>query len=180
MTKRSAGLLVYRRPSLDRDGGLEVDLEVDLEVFLVHPGGPFWAKKDHGAWSISKGEYEESEPPLEAALREFREETGFAVGGDFAGEFLELGAVRQAGGKLVTAWACAGDFDPAHLVSNECEIEWPPRTGKLIRIPEVDRGAWFPISEACNRIFASQQEFLNRLLQKLGQDTPCQDPPPTA
>jgi predicted NUDIX family NTP pyrophosphohydrolase len=160
MTKRSAGLLVYRR--LDRDGGLEADLDGGLEVFLVHPGGPFWAKKDHGAWSIPKGEYEENEPPLEAALREFHEETGFTVSGDF----LELGVIRQAGGKLVTVWACAGDFDPAQLTSNECEIEWPPRTGRRIQIPEVDRGAWFAIPEARIRIFTSQQEFLDRLLSK--------------
>ena len=156
MSKRSAGLLVHRRG------------ERGLEVFLVHPGGPFWAKKDLSAWSIPKGEYEESEPPLEAALREFREETGFAV----SGNFLELGTIRQAGGKLVSAWACAGDFDPAHLTSNECEIEWPPRSGRLIRIPEVDRGAWFPISEARSRIFESQQEFLDRLLARLGEDPP--------
>ncbi|MGB6742152.1 MAG: NUDIX domain-containing protein [Terracidiphilus sp.] len=159
MSKRSAGLLVYRRG------------ERGLEVFLVHPGGPLWAKKDLGAWSIPKGEYEESEPPLDAALREFREETGFAVNGDF----VELGAIRQAGGKLVSAWACAGDFDPAHLTSNECEIEWPPRSGRLISIPEVDRGAWFPIPEARSRIFESQQEFLDRLLAVLHEN-----PPPAA
>ena len=154
MTKRSAGLLVYRRG------------ESGIEVFLVHPGGPFWAKKDQGAWSIPKGEYEENELPLEAALREFGEETGFAVSGDF----LELGTIRQAGGKLVTAWACAADFDAARLRSNECEIEWPPRTGRLISIPEVDRGAWFPVSEARSRIFESQQEFLDRLLARVGED----------
>ena len=175
MTKRSAGLLVYRRTARDRhrsfEIGLETGLEAGLEVFLVHPGGPFWAKKDHGAWSIPKGEYEENEPPLEAALREFREETGFTVTGDF----LELGAIRQTGGKLVTAWACAGDFDPAQLTSNECEIEWPPRTGRLIRIPEVDRGAWFPIPEARIRIFETQQPFLDRLLEKLHEV-----PPPAA
>ncbi len=157
MPKRSAGLLVYRRHHRGCDRG--------LEVFLVHPGGPIWAKKDQGAWSIPKGEYDESEPPLEAAIREFGEETGFSVSGDF----LELGALRQAGGKLVTAWACAGDFDPARLVSNECQIEWPPRSGRRIRIPEVDRGAWFAIAEARIRIFESQQEFLDRLLEKLGE-----------
>jgi len=156
MPKRSAGLLVYRRRSHD------------LEVFLVHPGGPFWAKKDLGAWSIPKGEYEESEPPLQAAIREFGEETGFSVTGDF----LELGVIRQAGGKLVSAWACAGDFDPASLVSNTCEIEWPPRSGRRITIPEVDRGAWFAIAEARTRIFATQQPFLDRLIEKLREDTP--------
>ncbi|HVU45022.1 MAG TPA: NUDIX domain-containing protein [Terracidiphilus sp.] len=153
MPKRSAGLLVYRR----RTSG--------LEVFLIHPGGPLWAKKDLGAWSIPKGEYDESEPPLQAAIREFGEETGFSV----SGEFLELGVIRQAGGKLVSAWACAGDFDPAQLVSNECEIEWPLRSGRKISIPEVDRGAWFAIPEARTRIFESQQPFLDRLLEKLGE-----------
>jgi len=160
MPKRSAGLLVYRRPQPDRGD--------DLEVFLVHPGGPLWAKKDQGAWSIPKGEYEESEPPLEAALREFNEETGFAVSGDF----LELGIVRQAGGKLVVAWACAGDFDPAQLVSNECEIEWPPRSRRRILIPEVDRGAWFSLAQARTHILESQQPFLDRLLARLGENGP--------
>lgn len=151
MPKRSAGLLVYRRH------------HHVLQVFLVHPGGPFWAKKDLRAWSIPKGEYEADEPPLQAAIREFGEETGFSV----AGDFLDLGVIRQPGGKLVSAWACPGDFDPARLVSNECEIEWPPRSGRRISIPEVDRGAWFAIPEARNRIFESQQEFLDRLLEKL-------------
>jgi predicted NUDIX family NTP pyrophosphohydrolase len=153
MPKRSAGLLVYRR----RTSG--------LEVFLIHPGGPLWAKKDLGAWSIPKGEYDESEPPLQAAIREFGEETGFSI----SGEFLELGVIRQAGGKLVSAWACAGDFDPAQLVSNQCEIEWPLRSGRKISIPEVDRGAWFAIPEARIRIFESQQPFLDCLLEKLAE-----------
>ena len=151
MSKRSAGLLVYRR----RQG--------ELEVFLIHPGGPFWAKKDLGAWSIPKGEYLEGEEPLAAALREFQEETGFAVQADF----IELGMVTQAGGKVVSAWACAGDFDASKLISNSCEIEWPPRTGRLITIPEVDRGEWFSIGEAQKRIWTSQQPFLERLSTKL-------------
>lgn len=130
-----------------------------LEVFLVHPGGPFWAKKDLGAWSISKGEYAEGEAPLEAAIREFQEETGFAA----QGEFLELGAVQQAGGKIVTAWAFEGDCDPDKLVSNNCQVEWPPRSGRMIEIPEVDRGGWFSISEANERILKSQAPFLTRL-----------------
>jgi predicted NUDIX family NTP pyrophosphohydrolase len=147
MAKRSAGLLMYRR----REG--------HLEVFLVHPGGPFWAKKDLGAWSISKGEYVEGELPLEAARREFEEETGFAAGGDF----LELGAVQQAGGKIVSAWAFEGDCDPGKLVSNRCQVEWPPRSGRQIEIPEVDRGDWFSITEAKERILKSQAPFLERL-----------------
>src|ERR1700739_2478722 len=116
MPKRSAGLLMYRR------GGS------GLEVLLVHPGGPFWAKKDLGALSIPKGEYAEGDPPLEAAKREFREETGFAVEGDP----FELGTVQQGGGKLVLVWAVEGDCDPEKLVSNTCSIAWPPRSGRTI------------------------------------------------
>ncbi len=134
-----------------------------LEVFLVHPGGPFWAKKDLGAWSICKGEYVDGELPLEAAKREFAEETGFLA----EGEFLELGTVQQAGGKLVSAWGVAGDCDPAKLVSNRCQVEWPPRSGRLIEIPEVDRGGWFSLSEAKQRILKSQTPFLDRLSQRL-------------
>jgi predicted NUDIX family NTP pyrophosphohydrolase len=151
LPKRSAGLLMYRRR------------EEHLEIFLVHPGGPFWAKKDLGAWSISKGEYVEGELALEAARREFQEETGFAAEGDF----LELGAVQQAGGKIVMAWAFEGDCDPGKLVSNRCEIEWPPRSGRKIEIPEVDRGDWFSIAEAKERILKSQAPFLDRLQQNL-------------
>ena len=147
MPKRSAGLLMYRRHNRQ------------LEVFLVHPGGPFWAKKDLGAWSISKGEYLEGELPLEAARREFEEETGFAATGDF----LDLGAVQQAGGKVVSAWAFEGDCDPNKLISNRCEIEWPPRSGRKIEIPEVDRASWFSIAEAKERILKSQVPFLERL-----------------
>jgi predicted NUDIX family NTP pyrophosphohydrolase len=151
MPKRSAGLLMYRR------------YKGHLEVLLVHPGGPFWAKKDLGAWSISKGEYVEGELPLEAARREFEEETSFAAQGDF----LELGAVQQAGGKVVSAWAFEGDCDPSKLVSNRCQIEWPPRSGHQIEIPEVDRGAWFSIAEAKERILKSQAPFLDRLSRLL-------------
>jgi predicted NUDIX family NTP pyrophosphohydrolase len=147
MAKQSAGLLMYRL----RNG--------QLEVFLVHPGGPFWAKKDFGAWSISKGEYVAGEPALEAAKREFQEETGFAAQGDF----LSLGQVQQAGGKVVTAWAFAGDCDPGQLISNRCEIEWPPRSGRKMEIAEVDRGDWFSIAEAKERILKSQAPFLERL-----------------
>lgn len=136
----------------------------NLEVFLVHPGGPFWAKKDEGAWSIPKGEYLESEQPLEAAKREFQEETGFIPGQ----EFLELGAVKQAGGKLVTAWAFEGDCDPQKLTSDLCRIEWPPRSGRTIEFPEIDRGGWFSISAARKRILKSQEPFVDMLLRKLG------------
>jgi predicted NUDIX family NTP pyrophosphohydrolase len=153
MPKRSAGLLMYRR----RDG--------QVEVFLVHPGGPFWAKKDIGAWSICKGEYAESELPLEAAKREFQEETGFTA----QGSFHELGVVQQASGKLVTAWAFEGDCDPSKLISNHCQVEWPPRSGRMIEIPEVDRGGWFSIEAARERILKAQEPFLDRLSQMLNQ-----------
>jgi predicted NUDIX family NTP pyrophosphohydrolase len=151
MAKQSAGLLMYR----SRHG--------QLEVFLVHPGGPFWARKDLGAWSISKGEYAPGEPALEAAKREFQEETGFAT----QGEFLSLGEVRQAGGKVVSAWAFEGDCDPSQLVSSRCEIEWPPRSGRKMEIAEVDRGDWFSIAEAKERILKSQAPLLERLSQLL-------------
>jgi predicted NUDIX family NTP pyrophosphohydrolase len=150
MVKRSAGLLMYRW----RTPG-------ELEVFLVHPGGPFWAKKDLGAWSICKGEYQESELPLEAAKREFQEETGFAA----RGNFVELGEVRQASGKIVSAWAFEGDCDPGKLVSNLCQVEWPPRSGRKIDIPEVDRGDWFSMAKAREHILKSQTPFLDRLSQ---------------
>jgi predicted NUDIX family NTP pyrophosphohydrolase len=153
MAKRSAGLLMYRR----RSG--------QLEVFLVHPGGPFWAKKDMGAWSICKGEYAESELPLEAAKREFQEETGFTA----EGSFLELGLVQQASGKIVSAWAFEGDCDPGKLISNRCQVEWPPRSGRMIEIPEVDRGGWFSIEAARERILKAQGPFLDRLSQMLNQ-----------
>src|ERR1700710_845960 len=122
MPKRSAGILLYRRTP---DGG--------CEVLVGHMGGPFWSKKDAGAWSIPKGEYLEDDDALEAARREFREETGFVADGDF----LDLGVVKQTGGKAVTAWAFEGDCDPRNLVSNTCEIEWPPRSGRTIEFPEV-------------------------------------------
>jgi predicted NUDIX family NTP pyrophosphohydrolase len=135
----------------------------DLEVFLVHLGGPFWANKDLGAWSIPKGEYVEGEQPLEAATREFQEETGFAV----QGSFLELGVVKQAGGKVVSVWAFEGDCDPRNLTSNRCQLEWPSRSGRLIEFPEVDRGDWFSITEARERILKSQMPFLDRLSRTL-------------
>ncbi len=135
-----------------------------LEVFLAHPGGPFWAKKDAAAWTIPKGEYDSDEEPLAAAKREFAEETGFAP----EGEFLDLGTVTQNSGKVVSAWAVEGDLDPAKLVSNFCEVEWPPRSKKRISIPEVDRGAWYSIEEAREKIFTAQGKFLDVLLGKVG------------
>lgn len=135
----------------------------EMEVFLVHPGGPFWATKDAGAWTVPKGEYLNGEEPLDAAKREFTEETGF-VG---KGEFTDLGVVRQASGKLVNAWAFEGDCDPKKLVSNFCEIEWPPRSGRKMEVPEVDRGAWFTLREARMAILKSQQAFLDVLAEKV-------------
>jgi predicted NUDIX family NTP pyrophosphohydrolase len=133
------------------------------EVFLVHPGGPFFAKKDLGAWTVPKGEYLEDELPLEAAKREFQEETGFPV----PECFLDLGSIKQAGGKIVSAWAFEGDCDPAKMISNHCEVEWPPRSGRLIEIPEADRGAWFSIDEAKARIKSTQIPLLDRLTKAL-------------
>jgi predicted NUDIX family NTP pyrophosphohydrolase len=147
MPKRSAGLMMYRR-SAD-----------DLEVFLVHPGGPLWARKDKGAWTIPKGECEEDENPLVAARREFEEETGFHA----TGEFIDLGSIKQKSGKIVTGWAFEGDCDPAQLVSNTCVIEWPPRSGRRLEIPEVDRGRWFGIHEAGKYIRAEQKKLMDSL-----------------
>jgi predicted NUDIX family NTP pyrophosphohydrolase len=134
-----------------------------LEVFLVHPGGPFFVKKDLGTWTIPKGEYVDGELPLEAAKREFQEETGFPV----PDTFLDLGWIKQAGGKIVSAWAFEGDCDPAKMSSNICEVEWPPRSGRRIEIPEADRGAWFSIDEAKERIKSTQIPLVDRLAKAL-------------
>jgi predicted NUDIX family NTP pyrophosphohydrolase len=130
-----------------------------LEVFLAHPGGPLWAGKDQGAWTIPKGEYGPDENPLAAARREFEEETGFPATGDF----LELGTVKQKSGKVVTAWAFEGDCDPDKLRSNTCKIEWPPRSGRRLEIPEVDRGRWFSMEEARSYIREEQRPLLDHL-----------------
>jgi predicted NUDIX family NTP pyrophosphohydrolase len=132
-----------------------------IEIFLVHPGGPFWAKKD--AWTIPKGEYDDSEDAFDAACREFLEETSFLA----EGPFLDLGEVKQPSGKLVRAWAFAGDCDPAQLRSNTCLVEWPPRSGREIEIPEVDRGQWFTPEIARERIFKGQEVLVDRLLRLL-------------
>jgi predicted NUDIX family NTP pyrophosphohydrolase len=162
MAKQSAGLLLFRRC----DPGPYSATGAGLEVFLVHPGGPFWAKKDLGAWSVPKGEYYEDEEPLAAALREFREETGFGEIAALPGSaFFTLGSVRQNSGKVVTAWAVEFDVDASRITSNLAEIEWPPRSGRRIRVPEVDRAAWFLVHEARTRILAAQQPFLDRLIE---------------
>ena len=149
--KRSAGLLMYRR-------ALGI-----VEVFLVHPGGPYWSKKNEGSWTIPKGEYETGEEPLGAAVREFQEETGFKV----SGPFIALGSVQQKTGKIVVAWAFEGNCEPADLVSNTCEIEWPPRSGKKLVIPEVDRGDWFSFDRARKVIRNEQTPLLDALRQQL-------------
>ena len=145
--KRSAGLLLYRRAP-------------EFEVLLVHPGGPFFAKKDDGVWSVPKGEYEPDEDPLAAAVREFEEELGSPPP---AGERIDLGDVKQRAGKIVSAWAVEGDIDAAAVVSNTFEMEWPPRSGRTAEYPEIDRAEWFDLATARTKILAAQQPFLDRL-----------------
>jgi predicted NUDIX family NTP pyrophosphohydrolase len=145
--KQTAGILLYRI----RNG--------DLEVFLVHPGGPFWIKKDDGAWSIPKGEIEEREDHLHAAKREFCEETGFSLDGNF----IALTPLKQRGGKIVHAWAVEGDVDAQSIKSNLFSMEWPPRSGKHAEFPEVDRAGWFTLEAAKGKILPGQAEFLEEL-----------------
>jgi predicted NUDIX family NTP pyrophosphohydrolase len=151
--KRSAGILLYRV----RAG--------TLEVLLAHPGGPFWAKKDAGAWTIPKGEIGDGEDAEAAARREFSEETGLEV----AGPLLPLSPIRQRSGKAVLAWAAAGDCDPAQLRSNTFSMEWPPKSGRQAEFPEIDRAAWFPLGEARARILPAQVPLLEELEQRLGR-----------
>jgi predicted NUDIX family NTP pyrophosphohydrolase len=154
-TKRSAGILLFR------DGSAAAP-----EFLLVHPGGPFWAKRDAGAWSIPKGQIEDGEDPRDCALREIEEELG-TLPPLVPDELVELGSVRQRAGKVVEAWAGEADFDPAGLASNTFEMEWPPRSGKQREFPEVDRAEWFDLDEARRRILPAQAEFLDRLLAHL-------------
>lgn len=153
MGKRSAGLLVHRAGPDGR-----------LEVLLVHPGGPFWANKDAAAWSIPKGEYTEGEDPLAVARREFAEELGVPAP---AGPMVDLGTVRQAGGKEVVAWAIEGDLDVTAVVSNTFEMEWPPRSGSLQAFPEVDRAEWFTVDVAREKLHTAQRTFLDVLEDRL-------------
>jgi predicted NUDIX family NTP pyrophosphohydrolase len=134
-------------------------------VLLVHPGGPLWATRDDGAWSIPKGEFTQEEEPLRAALRECQEEIGLAVTGDL----ISLGEVRQPGGKLVYAWAVAAEFDPASLASNSFSMEWPPGSGRAREFPEVDRAGWFGLEQARRKILKGQLPLLDRLRERLGQ-----------
>ncbi len=152
MPKKSAGLLLFR------------DASDYFEVLLVHPGGPFWAKKGDGAWSIPKGEFEEDEDPFDAAKREFEEETGIAPSGDV----IPLETLRQPSGKLIYAWALKGDFDPVVLKSNTFSMEWPPKSGRQQEFPEIDRAAWFSIEAARRKILKGQAAFLLQLREELG------------
>jgi predicted NUDIX family NTP pyrophosphohydrolase len=151
--KVSAGLLVFRRH------------RGELQVLLVHPGGPFWANRDAGAWSIPKGEVDPAETLLDAARREFHEETGFTV----AGEFVPLTPARQRSGKVVHAWAALGDCDPAHLRSNTFSLEWPPHSGETREFPEVDRSAWLSIPDALRQIVPGQAGLVRELESLVGR-----------
>lgn len=151
MARQSAGILMYRRRA-DR-----------TEVFLIHPGGPFWSKKDDGAWSIPKGEFTHEELPLDAARREFQEETGFTVSGDFTA----LEPIRQAGGKIVHAWVVEGDCDAAAVQSNTFSMEWPLRSGQCNTFPEVDRAGWFTLEQAETKMLKSQRPLLDQFRRLL-------------
>ena len=153
MPVRSAGILLYRQGASGP------------EVLLVHPGGPFWARRDEGAWSIPKGEHDDGEEAVDAARREFAEETGSALALE---TLVPLGEVRQRSGKRVAAWAAEGDLDPADVRSNTFEMEWPPRSGQMQAFPEVDRAEWFPLEEAQRRMLPAQAPFVDRLREQLG------------
>lgn len=151
MPNRSAGLLLYRRS------------RPDPEVLLVHPGGPFWIRKDDGAWTMPKGLIEGDESPLAAAKREFKEEMGFLP----RGPFIELGSFKQPSRKLIFAWAVEGDFDPRHLKCNSFSLEWPPKSGRMRDFPEVDRAAWFEASKASGKITKGQLPIIQELFRQL-------------
>jgi predicted NUDIX family NTP pyrophosphohydrolase len=151
MGKKAAGILLYRRKGSS------------TEVFLIHPGGPFWANKDDGSWSIPKGELSENEDPLVEAQREFQEETGFAL----QGPFVPIGSVKQSNGKVVQGWACEGDLDASAIHSNSFRLEWPPRSGKYQDFPEADRAEWFSLAVARKKILKPQLKFLENLESRL-------------
>lgn len=156
MPVQTAGILVFRHTP-------------QLEVFLVHNGGPFFAKRDKGFWTIPKGKFEENEGPLEAAKREFTEETGLAMP---EGELIDLGKIKQVNNKEVQAWAVEGDIDPARINSNTFDLEWPPKSGQIQQFPEIDRGEWFDLTQGVIKINAGQAELLTRLAEKFGQKPP--------
>ncbi|MEO6722781.1 MAG: NUDIX domain-containing protein [Ferruginibacter sp.] len=149
--KKSAGILLYRLSGKTP------------EFFLVHPGGPFWKNKDAGAWSVPKGEFTDDEDPLEAAKREFEEETGMKC----TGKFIALDAIKQKSGKIVLAWALEKDIDPTLIKSNTFKLEWPPKSGNMLDVPEIDKGGWFSLNEATQKINPSQAAFLDQLISKL-------------
>ena len=151
MPKQSAGILLYRKK------------DNDLQVFLVHPGGPFFKNKDEGSWTIPKGEFLADEEPLIAAKREFQEETGQAVNGDF----ISLGTIKQKSGKTVHAWAIEGDIEAENIVSNMFDLEWPPRSGKTTAVPEVDRADWFTVAIAKQKINPAQVALIEQLINIL-------------
>jgi Predicted NTP pyrophosphohydrolase len=151
MPRTSAGILMFRRTG------------ESIELFLIHPGGPFWAKKDLGAWSIPKGEYGPDEEPLDAARREFNEETGFPVDGDF----IPVPPIKQKGGKIVSAWAVEGNVDASRIRSNSFSMEWPPKSGRQAEFPEVDKAGWFSPDEARLKINPAQIAFIDALLPVL-------------
>jgi predicted NUDIX family NTP pyrophosphohydrolase len=148
---QSAGILLYRR------------IDKKLQVFLAHPGGPFWKNKDEGAWTIPKGEYTNDEDPLDAAKREFEEETGMSI----TGRFIPLSTVKLKSGKWIRAWAIEKDIDPTLIKSNTFSLEWPPRSGKFIDVPEIDRAAWFDVNEANQKINQGQRPLIDELLIKI-------------
>jgi predicted NUDIX family NTP pyrophosphohydrolase len=151
MAKQSAGILLYRF------------INNQLQIFLVHPGGPFFRNKDNGSWSIPKGEFTNDENPLDAAKREFLEETGQEIGGTF----ISLNSVQQKGGKTVYAWAIEGDIDQENIISNQFEMDWPPKSGKKQSFPEVDKAAWFDVEAAKVKINVAQVGLIEDLIEKL-------------
>jgi predicted NUDIX family NTP pyrophosphohydrolase len=150
--RTSAGIALFRR------------IDTGIEIFLAHPGGPFWRNKDEGAWTFPKGEYTGDEEPLTAARREFREEIGL----DLDGDFIDLGAVKQSGGKIVRVFAVEGDCDPATIRSNTFKQVWPPKSGRYVEFPEVDRAGWFTPAQARKKLITAQAEFVDRLCDRLG------------
>ena len=158
MKKVSAGILVYRKTDV-------------VEAFLVHPGGPFWAKKDNAAWSIPKGEYDENEDPLSAAKREFQEEVGQPMPD---GELVKLGEFKVSSSKMVHAWAVEGEINPKHVKSNLFEMEWPPKSGNMQEFPEVDKAGWFPLAESLQKIVKGQVPIIEKLAEVLGVEISMQ------
>jgi len=156
MKKQSAGFLLYRKTAKD------------IEVLIVHPGGPYWAKKDKNAWSIPKGEFTDDEDPVVAAKREFQEELGFAP--NPKGELLELGSAKQSSGKVVYAWAAEGDIDTKQVKSNFFEMEWPPKSGQMQQFPECDKAGWFTLAKAQEKLVKGQLPLLEKLAEILGTE----------